>query len=139
VAISYIGGRNLVPWENHWPAASHWQNLSHNVVSSTSRLSGVLTQRLWWEALIAQVVVNSTTILSQPWWPLILVNNSNYKHLPQISMQYSNIFVTYYMHQTRIRVVKPKHHLCILWKSEWVMVVSSTSEQYFSFIMVRTS
>jgi len=21
--------------ENHWPAASHWQTLSHNVVSST--------------------------------------------------------------------------------------------------------
>ena len=24
-----------VAWENHWPAASHWQTLSHNVVSST--------------------------------------------------------------------------------------------------------
>jgi hypothetical protein len=24
-----------VPGENHWPAASHWQFLSHNVVSST--------------------------------------------------------------------------------------------------------
>jgi len=23
--------------ENHWPAASHWQSLSHNVVSSTPR------------------------------------------------------------------------------------------------------
>ena len=23
--------------ENHWPAASHWQTLSHNVVSSTPR------------------------------------------------------------------------------------------------------
>ena len=27
-----------VPGENHWPVASHWQTLSHNVVSSTSRL-----------------------------------------------------------------------------------------------------
>ena len=26
-----------VPWENQRPAASHWQTLSHNVVSSTSR------------------------------------------------------------------------------------------------------
>jgi len=26
-----------VPWENHWPVASHWQTLSHNVVSSTPR------------------------------------------------------------------------------------------------------
>ena len=27
--------------ENHWPAASHWQILSHNVVSSTLRLSWI--------------------------------------------------------------------------------------------------
>jgi hypothetical protein len=26
-----------VPRENHWPAACHWQTLSHNVVSSTPR------------------------------------------------------------------------------------------------------
>ena len=26
-----------VPWENHRPVASHWQTLSHNVVSSTPR------------------------------------------------------------------------------------------------------
>jgi hypothetical protein len=32
-----------VPWENHWPAASHLQILSHNVVSSTPRLSGIRT------------------------------------------------------------------------------------------------
>ena len=39
VAVSFIGGRNTkkvhVPGENHRPAASHWQILSHNVVSST--------------------------------------------------------------------------------------------------------
>jgi hypothetical protein len=29
-----------VPGENHRPAASHQQTLSHNVVSSTPRLSG---------------------------------------------------------------------------------------------------
>ena len=27
--------------ENHWPSASHWQTLSHNVVSRTPRLSGI--------------------------------------------------------------------------------------------------
>jgi len=32
LAISFIGGGNGVPGENHWPAASHWQTLSHNVV-----------------------------------------------------------------------------------------------------------
>jgi hypothetical protein len=26
-----------VPGENHWPAASYWQTLSHNVVSSTPK------------------------------------------------------------------------------------------------------
>ena len=32
-----------VPGENHRPVASHWQTLSHNVVSSTPRISGVRT------------------------------------------------------------------------------------------------
>jgi len=32
------------PGENHLPCASHWLTLSHNVVSSTPRLSGILTQ-----------------------------------------------------------------------------------------------
>ena len=32
-----------VPGENHRPAASHSQASSHNVVSSTSRLVGILT------------------------------------------------------------------------------------------------
>ena len=35
-----------VPWENHRPVASHWQTLSHNVVSSKPRLSGVRTHNL---------------------------------------------------------------------------------------------
>jgi hypothetical protein len=29
--------------ENHRPAASHWQTLSHNVVSSSPRLGGIRT------------------------------------------------------------------------------------------------
>jgi hypothetical protein len=35
-----------VPGENHRPASSHWQTLSHNIVSSTSRLNEVRTQTL---------------------------------------------------------------------------------------------
>ena len=40
-----------VPGENHQPAASHWQTLSHNVVSSTPRLSEVRTHNIsyWYE------------------------------------------------------------------------------------------
>ena len=37
VAVSFIGGGTRVPIENHWPAASHWQTLSHNVASRTPR------------------------------------------------------------------------------------------------------
>jgi hypothetical protein len=47
-SYKYIGVRVMVfnttfnketgiPGENNWPAASHWQTLSHNVVSSTPR------------------------------------------------------------------------------------------------------
>ena len=32
--------------ENHGPATSHWQTLSHNVVSSTPRLSGIRTHNV---------------------------------------------------------------------------------------------
>jgi len=35
-----------VPGENHWPAASHWQTWSHNVVSSTPRLGGIWTHNV---------------------------------------------------------------------------------------------
>jgi hypothetical protein len=35
-----------VPGENHRPAASHWQTLSHNVVSSTPRMSGIRTHNV---------------------------------------------------------------------------------------------
>ena len=32
--------------ENYGPAASHWQNLSHNVVLNTLRLSGIRTHNI---------------------------------------------------------------------------------------------
>ena len=32
-----------VLWENHWPATSHWQTLSHNAVLSTPLLSRIRT------------------------------------------------------------------------------------------------
>jgi hypothetical protein len=36
-----------VPRKNHQPAASHWQTLSHNVVSSTPCLRAIWTQRVF--------------------------------------------------------------------------------------------
>ena len=35
MAISFIGVGTRMPGENHRPFASHWQTLTHNVVSST--------------------------------------------------------------------------------------------------------
>jgi len=56
--------------ENHRTVASHWQTLSHTIVSSTPRLSGNQTHKWRW-ALIAQVVWNPTTIRSRPRRPQI--------------------------------------------------------------------
>jgi hypothetical protein len=46
-SISVISWRSVilvkeigVPGDNHWHVASHWQTLSHNVVSSTSHCTG---------------------------------------------------------------------------------------------------
>jgi hypothetical protein len=40
--ISVISSQSVlllgVPGKKHWPAASHWQTLSHNVISSLSRI-----------------------------------------------------------------------------------------------------
>ena len=51
--ISVISWRSVllveetgVPGENHRPVASHWQTLSHNVVSSTPCLSGIWTHNI---------------------------------------------------------------------------------------------
>ena len=41
--ICYIVMETRVHTENHQPAASHWQILSHIVVSSSPRLSGIRT------------------------------------------------------------------------------------------------
>jgi len=48
--ISVISWRSVllveetrVPGENHIPPSSHWQTLSHNVVSGTPHLSGIRT------------------------------------------------------------------------------------------------
>jgi hypothetical protein len=40
VVVSFIGGGNGLPGENHRPVASHGQTLSHNAFSSTHRQEG---------------------------------------------------------------------------------------------------
>ena len=39
-------GESGITGENHRPAASHWQILSHNVALSTPRLNGIRTHRV---------------------------------------------------------------------------------------------
>ena len=70
-----------VTGEDHRPDASHWQFLSHNVVSSTPRHDRNLNSPL---ALIPQVAVNPPTIRSQPHRPPKLKRN-------HINVQKSNI------------------------------------------------
>jgi hypothetical protein len=43
---SLIGQLHIQIRENHWPVASHWQTLSHNVVSSTPHLNGIRTNNV---------------------------------------------------------------------------------------------
>jgi len=53
--ISVISGQSVLmveetglPGENHHPVASHWQTLSHNVVSSTPRHERGSSSQLYW-------------------------------------------------------------------------------------------
>jgi hypothetical protein len=72
--ISVISWRSVllveetgIPRENRRPVASQWQILSHNVVSSTPRHErDSNSQNRWWYLLIAQVIVNLTTVRTRP-------------------------------------------------------------------------
>ena len=49
VAVSFLVGETGVPREYHRSGASHWQTLSHNVVSSTPRLCWIQALCNWEE------------------------------------------------------------------------------------------
>jgi len=48
-----------VPGENHRPAVSHWQTLSHNVVSRTPRLSEIRTHNVSGDFFVLEKAFNS--------------------------------------------------------------------------------
>ena len=78
--------------ENHLPVASHWQTLSHNVLSGTARHErGLNLQRHWWKAPIAQVVVNPTTMTTTT--PNMFDKSNNCSFCPYISKLYQLLFL----------------------------------------------
>jgi len=83
VAVSLIGEGNGAPTENHRSSASHWQTLSHNVVSDTPRMNRIRTHNVS-GTLITYVVVN-TIIWLRPRRPLyVLFSSSHYfKHFTE--------------------------------------------------------
>ena len=80
--FALLVGETGVPGENTRPSASHWQILSHNLVSSTPRHGRVSnTHCSWWYTLTSQVIVSSTKIRSRTWRSRkkrrIIVHNAN--------------------------------------------------------------
>ena len=69
VAVSFIGGGNWSGWRKPLTCTSHWQTLSHNVVSSTPCLNRIRMHSIsgdghWLNR--CNVVVNPITIWSRP-------------------------------------------------------------------------
>ena len=98
INISAISWRSVllmeergVPRENHQPIASHWQTVSHNVVSSTHRhernsnFSGD-------KALIAHGVVNPPIIRPRPRLSLECSINSSNTYIRLILLIYTEWF-----------------------------------------------
>ena len=80
--------------ENKRPVANNWQTLSHNVVSSTPRHErGSSSQLKWWWALIAQVVVNPTTIRSRPRWPPLKQDFWSSSHISEMVKAQTNLLL----------------------------------------------
>ena len=77
-----------VPGENHWPVASHWQTLSHNVVHLA-----------WAGFKLTTLVVISSSCTEEPstiWWRLLLPINK-YLCINKYNIEfYPNLFLPIY-------------------------------------------
>ena len=82
--------------ENHWPAANHWQTLSHNVVSRTPFLSGLELATLdvigthWIGSFKSNYhMITSTTAMNMfrliDWLNWFLVSNATFSNISAIS------------------------------------------------------
>ena len=66
-----------VPGENHRPATGSWQTLSHNVVSSTPRLSGIWTHNVsYYQRTIAWWLI--IMCITGPTRPVLLVHSMSW-------------------------------------------------------------
>jgi hypothetical protein len=52
LAVSSVLLNCEINCENHWPAASHWQTLLHNVLSSTPHHERDSNSQCWWRGSI---------------------------------------------------------------------------------------
>jgi hypothetical protein len=87
----FLAEQTRVPGENHWPVASHWQTLSHNVVWSKPRHErlnfDILKKYIYLPCLDTAVSGSSSTFFSDP----LLVGGLSYQFfLGSIKIQYKN-------------------------------------------------
>ena len=98
VAVSFLGGGNRSTRENYQPIASHWQTLSHTVVSITSRMSGNGTENVSVDRHLLHVGNKSSIYCdekSHNMWPPYLHPYTITLHCGNHTVHYFLTFVPY--------------------------------------------
>jgi hypothetical protein len=73
-----------VSWEIHQPATSHWQTLSHNVVSSTPHLSRIRTHNVQIDVTLTIDKLIKSFLEMKIWIYLSESNSRNYFYITVI-------------------------------------------------------
>jgi len=79
-----------VPGENHPPDAIHWQTLSNNIVSSTPRLSGILTHNVSGDRYRLHTIRSQPRLPQSPLWYLQAILMLVWKMFPEDMLSYSS-------------------------------------------------
>ena len=122
--ISVISWRSVllveetgVPRENHRPAASNWQTLSHNVVSSKAHLSGIRTLEVIATDCISSCKSNHYTTTMTPYDFYVTKKYIMYKVQDYESAIYTSMLIT------QLNVV-------IYWETTWMTALFHKTEVY---------